>query len=75
MDKRLQRWLALALLPAFFAGTLVACQRAGEDRAGSSSGTSSSGTSQSGGGKSSDSRRIDESGKGSGKSTSSESQR
>ncbi len=52
MNKRLQQWLALAMVPVLFSGGLTACQRAGEDR-GTSSGTSSGGKSQSGRGESS----------------------
>jgi uncharacterized membrane protein YgcG len=54
MNSRLQRRLALAMMPLLLTGTLAACQRAGEDRGGSS-GASSGGSSSSGGGMSGES--------------------
>lgn len=57
MNRQINRWLALLLLPLFVTGSLAACQRAGEDTgAAGSSGRSGIGSSQSGGGKAPDSR-------------------
>ena len=57
MNRQINRWLALLLLPLFVTGSLAACQRAGEDTGASgSSGRSGIGSSQSGGGKATDSR-------------------
>jgi hypothetical protein len=70
MNRRINRWLTLVLLPLFVTGSLAACQRAGEDTgAAGSSGRSSMGSSQSGGGTAPDSRSGSSSG------TSSESSR
>jgi hypothetical protein len=57
MNRQINRWLALLLLPLFVTGSLAACQRAGEDTGeAGSSGRSGIGSSQSGGGKAPDSR-------------------
>lgn len=48
MNKRLQRWCVLAMVPVALSVALSACQRTDEDSGGVTSGASDSGTSQSG---------------------------